>query len=251
MSLTYEQADALFTYDAHTGSIYWKEGRRKGKRASTKSHSGYRVNIKGRQTQVSHIIWLFETKEWPEKDIKYINGDMFDNRFSNMILGARKPTKKPVQHTYEYLSAAIKYDPETGHLYSTHGNRVGYKCKDGYMQVTLPDGSQRKSHRIAWMLMTGSYPNQLIDHIDGDKTNNKWNNLRSVTYSQNGMNSKHRSSNTSGSKGVSFCKQYGKWEAYIWRDNKKHNLGYYDDKSSAAAAYAEASKEMHGEYARA
>ena len=89
-----------------------------------------------------------------------------------------------------------------------------------------------------------------IDHIDGDGLNNRKANLRVVTTSQNLCNTRLRSDNTSGYKGVSFRKKIAKWEAYIRVDGKHKALGLFNCPTSAHAAYAKASKELHGEYGR-
>lgn len=248
--LTKEYLETLFDYNREEGTLFWKVGRRKGYQAKTKCHSGYRANIHGMMVQISHIIWMLEHGEFPSKKITYLNGDMYDNRISNLTLGKRLASVGATSLSQSELSSQLSYNPETGVFTSIHGSKVGYLSKDGYIQITLSDGSQRKAHRLAWLYMNGEFPNGILDHIDGDRTNNKWDNLREVTYSQNSMNSRFRKNNTSGYKGVSFDKRYRKYEAYIWKQNKKKNLGYFDSPEDAHAAYVKASEVMHGEYAR-
>lgn len=248
--LTKEYLETLFDYNREEGTLFWKVGRRKGYQVKTKCHSGYRANIHGMMVQISHIIWMLEYGEFPTKKITYLNGDMYDNRISNLTLGRRLASVGTSNLSQSELSSQLIYNPETGVFTSIHGNKVGYLCKDGYIQITLADGSQRKAHRLAWLYMTGEFPNGILDHIDGDRTNNKWDNLREVTYSQNAMNSRFRKNNTSGYKGVSFDKRYRKYEAYIWKQNKKTHLGYFNSPEDAHAAYVKASEVMHGEYAR-
>lgn len=250
MALTIEQAKELFEYDREKGEIIWRKGRRKGHRGATKYHSGFRVNIGGKMVQVAHIIWLFETGLWPIKKIKFIDGDMFNCLFSNMEEGKAFSTKRFGDPEYGYVSSFLSYDKETGIITNNSGAKVGYKGRDGYSMITLLDGSQRKYHRIAWLLATGENPKRMIDHIDGDRTNNAWSNLREVTPSQNSINSKFRKSNTSGFKGVSWDKKYQKWEAYIWVEYRKHHLGYFSCPEEASKAYVLASQEKHKEYAR-
>lgn len=248
--LTKEYLETLFDYNREEGTLFWKVGRRKGYQVKTKCHSGYRANIHGMMVQVSHIIWMLEYGEFPTTRLLHSNGDCLDNRVENLRKGCIQSHNKEYNLTQEILIAQMSYCPETGEFTSVHGNKIGYLCKDGYIQITLADGSQRKAHRLAWLYMTGKMPSGILDHIDGDRTNNKWDNLREVTYSQNAMNSRFRKNNTSGYKGVSFDKRLKRYEAYIWKENKKRSLGFYRNPEEAYDAYLKASEVMHGEYAR-
>lgn len=90
-----------------------------------------------------------------------------------------------------------------------------------------------------------------IDHIDGDRTNYKRDNLRIATHAQNIANSSAiRGNNSSGFKGVSWEKRQRKWYACITSEQKQYNLGYYETKEAAALAYNEAALRIFGEFAR-
>lgn len=90
-----------------------------------------------------------------------------------------------------------------------------------------------------------------IDHKDGNPANNRWDNLREATDSQNLANSKLAKNNTSGAKGVWLEKATGRWNSYITVRGKRIYLGTYDTVAEAGAAY-EASARLHfGEFARA
>ena len=89
-----------------------------------------------------------------------------------------------------------------------------------------------------------------VDHIDGDKTNNKIENLREATVSQNRFNSKLQSNNKSGVKGVHFNKNYKKWIAQITVNYKVLYLGSYDDIELAELVVQEARSTKHGVFAR-
>jgi hypothetical protein len=93
-----------------------------------------------------------------------------------------------------------------------------------------------------------------IDHINGNGLDNRRSgekgNLRVATKAQNGRNQRLFSSNTSGYKGVSFHKQASKWDARIMVDGKSRRLGLFSTPKDAAAAYAKASAELHGEFGR-
>jgi hypothetical protein len=106
------------------------------------------------------------------------------------------------------------------------------------------------AHRIIWKMMTGSDAN-IIDHADCDGHNNKWINLRDAQHRENLRNRGAPKNNTSGAKGVSFCKATGLWRASIMVDYRCINLGRYPTIERAAEAYRIASEKMHGEFSRA
>jgi len=89
-----------------------------------------------------------------------------------------------------------------------------------------------------------------IDHINGDKLDNRRENLRSATRSQNKMNSGKPKNNTSGYKGVCWYKRGNKWRAQIGINGKLKHLGYFEDKEEAAKAYKKAAEKYHGEFVR-
>ena len=101
---------------------------------------------------------------------------------------------------------------------------------------------------MAWLYMTGSWPAKDIDHKDGDGLNNSWCNLREATRLENSGNSRRRSDNTSGAKGVRLDR--GKWIAQIVVAGKLRRLGTFNTLEAAAAAYEAAATEHFGEFAR-
>lgn len=103
--------------------------------------------------------------------------------------------------------------------------------------------------RLVWMYIYGVDPGELeIDHINGDRSDDRVSNLRLATRTQQQWNLRLTASNTSGSKGVGFYKRTGKWRAYMSVDNKHRSLGYYDTKEEAEHAYAVAARQLHGEF---
>ena len=89
-----------------------------------------------------------------------------------------------------------------------------------------------------------------IDHIDGNGLNNKRNNLRIVTHTQNMFNRRLRVDNASGFKGVFWHKHTKKWASEIVANKIRHHLGYFKTPEDAHAAYIAAAKKLHGEYRR-
>lgn len=89
-----------------------------------------------------------------------------------------------------------------------------------------------------------------LDHINGDKLDNRRSNLRIVTYSQNMFNMKPTKDNTSGYRGIAWHKRGHKWEAYISANKKKYHLGLFDSIDDALEARNQAAIDLHGEYAK-
>ncbi|WP_038953007.1 HNH endonuclease, partial [Bradyrhizobium japonicum] len=105
-------------------------------------------------------------------------------------------------------------------------------------------------HRLVWKMVTGEEPVGYIDHIDGNRFNNAWANLRDVTHDQNMWNAKLFHNNTSGYRGVSFIQSHGMWRAAISVNGKKKHIGYFDTAEAAHVAFVAASAEVRDEYAR-
>ena len=88
-----------------------------------------------------------------------------------------------------------------------------------------------------------------IDHIDNNKENNNIENLRFATHQENGRNRAIGKNNTSGAKGIAFCKRESKWRAYITIDGLKVHLGYFDNIEDAKLARVNKVKQVFGEFA--
>jgi HNH endonuclease/AP2 domain len=106
-------------------------------------------------------------------------------------------------------------------------------------------------HQLAWFYMTGRWPKPTIDHRDGDSTNNRWNNLRQATASQNNANRRRPRNNTSGYKGVYRGRRPGQWRAQIGKNGRTKYLGTFPTRQAAHAAYVAAARKHYGEFARA
>ena len=97
------------------------------------------------------------------------------------------------------------------------------------------DGKAYKGQRLAWLLHTGKWPKKQIDHINRVRDDNRFENLREATKSENQINSGMYKNNKSGYRGVHFSKADGKWAATLRRDGRTRYLGVF---SSAKEAYA-------------
>lgn len=154
----------------------------------------------------------------------------------------------------ERLLEVLRYNPETGELRWIArrrkikvGSVAGCVKVHGY-RVIVVDGVMHYAHRLAFVMMTGECPAE-VDHINRDRADNSWENLRPANKSQNGGNRNLSPRNTSGIKGVSWNKKLGKWHALIKVNGQKRHLGVFDDIYHAAEAYRIAAEQTFGEYA--
>lgn len=122
------------------------------------------------------------------------------------------------------------------------GDIAGRKNK-GYIGVMI-SRKEYQAHRIAWKIVYGEDPEE-IDHINGVKHDNRIDNLRSCTRSQNAMNRGARR----GVKGVHWSKSSSKWRAAIQINGKRKHIGLFNCIKEAERAYKEAAEKHHGEFA--
>lgn len=158
--------------------------------------------------------------------------------------------------TAEYLRSVLNYDPATGFFTWKRGRqgtditlRAGSRPNaQGYIQICI-DYKIYLAHRLAFLYMVGRWP-LYVDHVNSDRVDNRWCNLREATGSQNNANAKLHRHNTSGYKGVVFSKQAGKFHAKgEWR-GKKYHLGTFDTASEAAKAREHWAARTHGPFMR-
>lgn len=162
----------------------------------------------------------------------------------------------------ERAMSLVDYEPETG-LFRWKVKRNGYGGgvrpgdvagtvnSDGYVIINF-SGKLWRAHRLAWLFQTGDVPEKgfEIDHRNGDRSDNRWSNLREVTKAQNMWNAKRPAANVSGVKGVSWVAERSQWIARITVNGRKVHLGQFDDKQQAIAARKAAEAKYHGEFAR-
>jgi hypothetical protein len=106
------------------------------------------------------------------------------------------------------------------------------------------NGHSFAAHRLAWKLVTGRDPNVEIDHINGDRSDNRWSNLREVSRKVNRQNAQRNKNNTSGVPGVCWHKASKMWQAKIGHNYEKIHLGFFKDIQEAAKVRAAAEKEF-------
>lgn len=127
------------------------------------------------------------------------------------------------------------------------GKRFGGRHNKGYWHGTLL-GKRYLEHRLVWLYHHGEWPKDQIDHIDGNKLNNRLNNLREVSNQENQFNRKSVKDSSSKYKGVSWYPKYNKWLASYRLDKKKYFIGYYETEIEAAKAYDEAVADHQHKY---
>lgn len=156
--------------------------------------------------------------------------------------------------TLDRLKSLYDYNPQTGEFVATTKRRqwgagrvAGSRSK--YTMISV-DGKKYRAHRLAWLYINGEWPDGQIDHMNGDKHDNRFANLRVATPAQNSQNIlRPRSDCASGFKGVSWRERNQKWHATIRVDGKSKHLGYFHTAEAAHAAYLSA-KQQHHDVAR-
>ena len=155
--------------------------------------------------------------------------------------------------TAERLRELLHYDPETGvftwqkkrNCRVKLGGVAGSIYNNGYRVIGV-DRKYRLAHRLAWLYVHGEMPAGEIDHINGDRTDNRIANLRDVSKSVNNQNKKHAmSNNTSGLLGACWDSYNHQWKAQIGLNGKQYKIGVFDSAESAHAAYLAAKRKLH------
>lgn len=149
------------------------------------------------------------------------------------------------------LRSYFSYNPDTGVIVrrmdsatgpGKTGDVAGHVTKRGYVRIKHKCKSLH-AHRLAWIIIHGSVVGD-IDHINGDKSDNRLCNIRLVNAKENARNRARSSKNTSGCTGVSWDKKSNKWHARISSNSGRVSLGVYDDIYDAIAARKQAEKEL-------
>jgi len=137
---------------------------------------------------------------------------------------------------YNYETGVLKWLVPTAYRVNI-GDEAGCINSRGHLQ-TMINGRFYQVHRIVWLICTGEFPKNNIDHIDKNKLNNKFSNLRDVTQSENCKNQSIRSDNKSGTVGIDKIKSG--WRAQIQVNKTKINLGLFKNKQDATLAREQA-----------
>jgi hypothetical protein len=191
-----------------------------------KKSSRYKVNI-GYKSENIHIGYfsnlLDAASARKSAELKYINLVAL----RNLYIG------RPI--TQAMLREVVTYDPNSG-LFSRKVNLsnacneiIGTIGKQGYLVINIL-GDRWLAHRLAFLYMTGRFPENEIDHINHNRLDNRWSNLRACTSSENNMNMTIAKNNQTGCTGVSYYSKYGKkYRVTITTKRKQVNIGYFSD----------------------
>lgn len=148
------------------------------------------------------------------------------------------------------LLESLYYNPETGNFMPSGDAGVRIKSSirdDGYITVHYR-GKKYLAHRLAWFYMKGHWPDQDIDHINGNPSDNRFSNLREATRARNNHNRRLGRNNTSGARCVTFERATAKWKVAITRFGHKFHLGTYRDKEYAISVANEFLRKSDGEF---
>ena len=144
--------------------------------------------------------------------------------------------------TQELLKEKLTYNHKSGLFYwnytkrrITKGELAGSDIGNGYIGIQI-NKKRYLAHRLAWLYMTGTFPEKCIDHINHITDDNRWENLREVTVIENQQNASKRVDNKSGVTGVIWSKRDNRWTAQITVDKKRVHLGSFVEFSEAVNA---------------
>lgn len=154
--------------------------------------------------------------------------------------------------TRERVASLLAYDQTTGIFTwkvargcAAKGTPAGAVMGNGYIGIRI-DGVRYLAHRLAWLLIHGAWPQGEVDHINGNRYDNRIENLRDVPRSLNQQNqTRAQSSNKTGALGVSKADAKGRFRARIFSNGKQHHLGTFKTVEEASQAYVSAKRQMH------
>lgn len=154
--------------------------------------------------------------------------------------------------TAEELRVFLDYCPDTGVFRwrvsgggMRAGDVAGGRHPHGYVMINVR-GGRFLAHRMAILFVTGEWPHEHVDHLNGIPNDNRISNLRCVSRELNNQNQRRAHSDSiSGLLGVSWAPHVKRWYARIWVEGHHHHLGYFDTKESAHDAYVSAKRLLH------
>lgn len=236
MTLSLIELNKKFEFD-NNGYLIYKNHFHKSKNGSkagrfNTKHNRSQVLINQRYYREDQIVYFLHNKQFA-KYIYNVDGDRKNNSFLNLI--NLKTLENKFDESQKMLKERIIYDPETGVVKwkaqkdtCNIGNPVLGEDAHGYKIINI-DYKVYKLHSMIWLYMTGETPN-IVDHLDYNRRNNIFKNLKNGTYQDNSKNLSKSVSNTSGVTGINIKQsKYGeKYLASITVNNKRIHLGCFD-----------------------
>lgn len=157
-------------------------------------------------------------------------------------------TQESLKQLFDYHPNGQLIRKKTTSRLGKSGNVAGFLDKKiGYLRVGIGK-KQYLVHRIIFMIQNGYMP-QETDHINGNKLDNRIENLRTASKSENLRNRSFNINNSSGYKNVSWSKNHDKWSVTLSYDGKKHHIGYFQDLELADLVAQEARNKHHKQFA--
>lgn len=155
------------------------------------------------------------------------------------------PTKYEIEQllSYDHRTGSFTWKLDRSQRVKI-GSIAGGLNGGGYVQISI-GGKIFQAHRLAWIVCHGHEATGQIDHINRIKNDNRIENLRDVSRSENKQNTLLSSANKSGFKGVSFKSELNKWYAQICLNKKKIHIGYFANKEDASQAYIRTAQKLH------
>lgn len=250
-NLTADELHRLFDYNPETGSLTWKVAARRGT-IQPGTPIGKQILLRHAGKRVCYValrvIWCLHYGVWPDGTLFLYNGNPEDRRVKNIGLAPNPPADGVL--TAEYLRKVLFYEPATGQFFhevtdggAQFGMLAGAVGKDGRRRIRV-GGRKYLASRLAWLYVHGRWPENDIDHENRDRGDDRIENLRDCTKSQNMANRKRIKSNNSGVTGVHRTKT-GSFTAHCsgWTSKAFKTL------EEAIEARIQAEIELQGEYA--
>lgn len=156
---------------------------------------------------------------------------------------------------HSFLLSVLHYDPDTGVFTwrvalsrrTRVGEVAGTRMREGYTAIAVCK-KKYPAGRLAFFYMTGEWPNEEIDHRNGDRSDDRWANLREASRAENNRNRGIQRTNRSGFKGVYAVGK--KWAASVRTNGRANYLGLYETPEAASLAYQTEAEKLHGAFAR-
>lgn len=162
-----------------------------------------------------------------------------------------RPSIERYREVLEYRDGALYWRVRLSSR-NAPGSLAGCRSGDaGYCLISV-DRHTTSAHQIVWAIHNGEWPpeGRQVDHINGDRLDNRIDNLRLVDITQQACNKKVRKNNSLGVKGVCWDASRGRYKAQLDFQRKHYNIGHFDTIEEASQAYQALADQLHGEYQR-
>lgn len=259
--LSAEHVRELLHYNPESGAFTWAKDvgcghrRQQVKRAAGET-AGYvntygylMIGIEGANYRASRLAWVHFYGEAAPTKLWHVDGDPGNIAITNLAPqnAGGKPTAQRVRQVFDYNAdtGIFKWKSCLSDR-SMNGEMAGGLDSIGYWMLSV-DGGRFHAHRIAWLYVYGEWPKGVIDHINGDRSDNRIANLRDVTHAANIQNQRKasRANRSSGLLGAHWSERRGKWHSCITANGVAHNLGYFVTAEEAHQAYLAAKRRLH------